>query len=109
MFGGFVSDDKDLENCRKGMQSGILPETLKYLALRGFSLWEDMGISQMIAESGVLDYRIPMVTSYSAKQADSGLPPQPVNDPDNVGGRPTKDIDTALTEGGEAQESDLDG
>lgn len=106
MFGGFVSDSADLENARKGMSLGILSETVKYLALRGLSLWEDMGISSYIAESGVMDLRLPLVSSYHMTQDKSGLPPQP--GPDNEGGRPTKSIDEALSEGGEAQESDLD-
>lgn len=107
MFGGFVSDAQDLENCRKGMQSGILSETMKYLALRGISFWDDLGISNFVAASGILNLRIPMVTSYSANQEKSGLPPRP-QDPDNTGGRPEKGIEDALAEGGEQQESDLD-
>lgn len=108
MFGGFITDKEDLENTRKGLQVGILPETLKYLALRGISIWEDMGISRMVKESGLLDLRIPLVSSYNMKQENSGLPPQP-QDPDNQGGRPTSDIDDALSGGSESQESDLDG
>lgn len=104
MFGGFVSDAKDIETARQGMTLGILSETLKYLALRGLSIWEDMGVSALIAESGVMDLRLPLVSSYHASQEKSGLPPQP----DNQGGRPTKDVDEALEEGGEAQEADLD-
>ena len=101
MFGGFVSDAKDLQDARDGMQRGILSETLKYLALRGLSIWDDLSVSRMIYESGVLDLRIPLITSMSG-QAGQGLPPQ-------APGRPAKDIDQALAEGGEAQESDLDG
>lgn len=110
MFGGFVSDKEDLENTRKGLQVGILPETLKYLALRGISIWEDMGVSRMIKESGIMDLRLPLVSSYNMKQENSGLPPRPQpQDPDNQGGRPTSDIDDALSSGSESQESDLDG
>lgn len=109
MFGGFVSDKAALEDARKGLQIGMLPETLKYLALRGMSLWEDLSVSNFLNESGILDLRIPPITSYTAKQGESGLPPTPPQDPDNEGGRPTKDIDEALESGSEAQESDLDG
>lgn len=109
MFGGFVSDKADLEDARKGLQIGMLPETLKYLALRGMSLWEDLSVSNFLNESGILDLRIPPITSYTAKQGISGLPPMPPQDPDNEGGRPTKDIGEALESGSEAQESDLDG
>lgn len=109
MFGGFVSDAADLENARKGMTLGILSETAKYLALRGMSLWDDLSLSSYIAESGVQDLRLPLVSSYHMSQEkNGGLPPQ-AKDPDNEGGRPTKGIDTALSEGGEAQEADLDG
>lgn len=104
MFGGFVSDAKELETARQGMTLGILSETLKYLALRGFSVWEDMGVSNLIAESGLLNLRLPLVSSYHATQDKSGLPPAPID----KGGRPTKDIDQAMDEGGEAQEADLD-
>ena len=104
MFGGFVSDAADLEAARQGMTLGILSETVKYLALRGLSLWEDMGISEYVSASGILDKRIPLVSSYHATQDKSGLPPMP----EDKGGRPTKDADQALAEGGEAQEADLD-
>ena len=105
MFGGFVSDAKEIETARQGMTLGILSETLKYLALRGLSIWEDMGVSALIAESGVLDLRLPLISSFNASSKDGKLPPNPFD----KGGRPTKDVDDALDEGGEAQEADLDG
>lgn len=105
MFGGFLSDIEDLENARKGMASGILSETMRYLALRGLSVWEDLGISRMVKESGLLDLRLPLVSSYNMKQDTSGLPPQP----DNEGGRPEKtDEDVATGDVGESYESDQD-
>lgn len=105
MFGGFLSDKEDMENARKGMSSGLLIETLRYLALRGMSLWDDLSISRMIRESGVMDLRIPLVSSYNMKQDTSGLPPQP----ENQGGRPQKsDIDLATGDVGESYESDAD-
>lgn len=107
MFGGFISDSADLETARKGMTLGILSETLKYLALRGLSLWEDMGVSALIAESGIMNLRLPLVSSYHAGAKDVPYPPGA--DVDNQGGRPTKDVDEALAEGSEAQEADLDG
>lgn len=105
IFGGFLSDDKDMENARKGMASGILPETLRYLALRGFSLWDDLSVSQLIKDIGILDLRLPLVSSYNMKQESSGLPPQP----DNVGGRPEKTSeDVANGNVGESYETDQD-
>lgn len=101
MFGGFLADKDDLENARKGMSSGILPETLRYLALRGFSLWDDMSVSRLINESGIMDMRLPLVSSYNMKQENSGLPPQP--------GRPEKSAgDIANGNVGESYETDHD-
>lgn len=106
MFGGFMSEDADLENARKGLQQGMLSETLKYLAIRGISIWEDLSISHLIKESGILDLRIPPVTSFTMKKNGQNMPP---NDPDNTGGRPTESIAEAIKGGKESQESDLDG
>lgn len=106
MFGGFLSDKEDLENARKGMASGILPETLRYLALRGLSLWDDLSISRVIKDSGVLDLRLPLVSSYNMKQETSGLPPQPGG---NEGGRPEKTAEEiAAGDVGESYETDAD-
>lgn len=105
MFGGFLSDKDDLENARKGMASGILPETLRYLALRGLSIWDDLSVSRFVGDSGVMDLRLPLVSSYQMKQEKSGLPPQP----GSAGGRPAK-TEEDLTGGnvGESYESDMD-
>ncbi len=108
MFGGFLSDKEDLENARKGMSNGILPETLRYLALRGFSLWDDMSVSKLIKDIGIMDLRLPLVSGYTMKQDTSGLPPRP-NNPDNEVGRPQKsDADVASGNVGESYESDQD-
>ena len=105
MFGGFVSDREDLETAQAGMKAGILPETLKYMALRGWSLWEDISISHLIAGSGIMELR----RELSAMAADDGGGGQG----DAMGtvkmGRPAKDISETVTERSEAQESDLDG
>ena len=58
------------------MTSGLLVDTLKYNAILGHSLLDDIAISDFVDKTGVLDKRIPLVTSYSAKQDTSGLPPQ---------------------------------
>lgn len=102
MFGDIFTDAKELENARKGMTLGILIDTLKYDALIGHSLLDDMAISDAISASGILNKRIPLVTSYTAKQAESKLPPQAqIND----GGRPAAEMGDIETEG---QESSLD-
>lgn len=109
MFGGFSTDSQLLEAAQKGMERGVLSDTYVYLALKGRSVLGDLSMSRAVKESGVLDLRIPMVTSYSAKQDTSGLPPQAG---DNEGGRPRKTIEDVKTgniaEGGE-DDLDTDG
>lgn len=97
MFGSIATDKDDIEECRAGMTLGILPATMKYLALHDMHLTDDVSMSRMVKGSGVLDLRIPLVSSYSAKQEKSGLPPQ------SEGGRPrSKEITS------EGQEQDFD-
>jgi len=95
MFGSLATDKDDEKFYKDGMTLGLLPATLRYLALRDMRLSEDMSISRMIAESGLLDLRIPLISSYSAKQEKSGLPPQ--------GGRPRSEEITS-----EGNEQDVD-
>ena len=107
MFGDLESDDRLREEARKEMTLGILPSTLIYNALADRSVIEDMAWSDAVFESGVLDKRIPLMTSYSGKQADSNLPPQnkeqlidPNADPArDEGGRP--EIDGPASDGKE--------
>ena len=94
MFGNVFDREKDLENARKGMALGILTDTLRYDAMCGISPFEDFATSELIEESGVLDKRIPLVTSYTAKQGESGLPPQAdgkARQTLDPGGRPPED------------------
>ena len=85
------------------MTLGLLPETLVYNALYNRSILDDIAVSAAIQESGVLDMRIPLVTSYSAKNPDSGLPPAAKQTLD-PGGRPSSG-GKATSDGAE---SDLD-
>ena len=103
MFGNVFDREKDLENARKGMTLGILNDTLRYDAMCGISPFEDIAVSEMVQECGVLDNRIPLVTTYTAKQSESGLPPQPSGEAKqalNPGGRPAEDgsINSEVTE-----------
>lgn len=107
MFGSLAEDEKREENARKGMTMGLLTSTLEYLAMNKMSLLDDISISNAIMQSGVLDTRIPLVTSYSAKNPESGLPPQVRHDL-NPGGRPTADAEPA-SEGQEADEDSYGG
>lgn len=85
MFGNVFSEQEELEDARKGMTLGILIDTLRYDAILGHSILDDMSISDAISASGVLNKRVPLVTSYTAKQSESKLPPQAQID---EGGRP---------------------
>ena len=99
MFGNIFDREKDLENARKGMTLGILPDTLRYDAMIGISPLEDIATSAFISDSGLLDMRKPLVSSYSAKQETGTLPPQAKKDI-NPGGRPPEEgsINSEVTE-----------
>lgn len=87
LFGNIAEDADTLKAAKEGMTLGILPQTVIYLALHDMSVVDDLTLSHAICESGVLDLRIPLVSTYSAKQGDSRLPPQAAHDA-NPGGRP---------------------
>lgn len=102
MFGNLYDDERRIKELKDGMTLGILSSTLEYLALMGKRISEDISIGHMIMGSGVMDLRIPLISSYSAKQEKSGLPPQAAGAGD-LGGRPR--TDDVWTEG---KEQDLD-
>lgn len=87
LFGNIAEDADTLKAAKEGMTLGILPQTVIYLALHDMSVVDDLTLSHAISESGVLGLRIPLVSTYSAKQGDSRLPPQAAHDA-NPGGRP---------------------
>lgn len=103
MFGNVFDREKDLENARKGMTLGILNDTLRYDAMCGISPFEDIAVSELVKKSGLLDHRLPLVTTYTAKQEKSGLPPQESGTAKQTldpGGRPAEDgsINSEVTE-----------
>ena len=53
-------------------------------------------MSAAVKASGVLNMRLPLVTSYTAKSQNPNLPPG-----DNPGGRPSIDIGDVTAEGTE--------
>ena len=103
MFGPLSTEEKRMEEAKQGMTLGILPQTIIYMAMNDLSLLDDLSISNAIKASGIMDKRLPLVTSYNAKQSESGLPPQAAHDL-NPGGRPKGD-GTVTSEG---QEADID-
>ena len=48
-----------------GMEHGILPDTIVYNALLDRSVLDDMCLSDVVYNSGILDKRIPLVASYN--------------------------------------------
>ena len=106
MFGGFYTDDTLYDKAMRGMEHGILSATYTYLALNDMSPLEDLGISHAVKESGVLNLRMPLITSYTASQKDSGLPPRGSTD---EGGRPQTNIKDVLSgDISDKQEESLD-
>ena len=70
MFGNIFDEDTELENCRKGMTLGILSSTLKYNAIIGHSLLEDLAMSNALLGIGIMDKRLPLSTSYTMSGKD---------------------------------------
>ena len=75
MFGSLYEDEKTEERVLKGMEHGLLPDTIIYNALRGRSLLDDLALSDAMLSSDIMNKRRPLVTSFSAKQ-ENGLPPE---------------------------------
>ena len=90
MFGDIFSREKDIEDARKGMTLGLMVDTLRYDALLGHTLMDDIAIADLVTESGIMDKRLPLVSTYSARQRDGTLPPQAKQELD-PGGRPAED------------------
>lgn len=97
MFGDIFSEKDDLKAAKDGMTLGLLVETLRYDAIRGHSLLDDLAISNAVSACGVLDKRLPLISTYSAKSGEAGLPPsgepgRPENDaPQSEGNEDAKD------------------
>jgi len=111
MFGDIFSEEKELESCRKGMTLGILSDTLKYDAMMGHSLLEDLSMSNALLGIGIIDKRLPLSTSYT--MSNKGESPErqnpeekkqnPSAPPVETGGRPEAE-GTPDTEGQEGSE-----
>ena len=75
MFGSLATDDDRLKEAKDGMTLGILSSTMDYLAILGKRLTDDIAISNAVIGSGIMEKRLPLVSTFSAKQ-ENGLPPQ---------------------------------
>ena len=95
LFGDLATDEKLEKSLREEMTLGILPAVIQYNALRDRSLLDDISVSDAIIASDLMNRRLPLVTSYNAKQSESGLPPKP--------GRPKSE---GITSDGQEQDTD---
>ena len=87
---------------RSDMTLGILPAAIQYNALHDRSLLDDICWSDMVAKSGVLMKRLPLISTYSSKAGEGNLPPAAAHDM-NPGGRPEAEGVTS-----DGQENDVD-
>ena len=109
MFGDIFSEDDELKSAKDGMTLGILIDTLRYDAIRGHSLLDDISISNAVLGSKIMEKRTPLISTYSAKAGEGNLPPVDgkLKNPDGTdptkenpqGGRP--DEGEAKSEGAE--------
>lgn len=71
MFGDIFSEEKALASAKEGMTLGILSDTYIYNAILGRTFEDDYAASADMLESGLLDMRVPLKTSYTASGKDS--------------------------------------
>lgn len=96
MFGDIYNDEKMRNEMQKSMTLGLLPDLYIYNALLDRSLLDDLSMSDSIIASGILDKRLPLISSYTAKSGNTALPPI-----DNKGGRSEIDMGNVVSEGTE--------
>lgn len=96
MFGNLAEDENLLKSAKEGMTLGILSSTLEYLALLGRRITDDLCASSMIIGSGIMDMRLPLVSTYSARQGESNWSSRK----DYSGSGNTAEINKMLNPGG---------
>ena len=72
MFGTLSREKEEIEEARNGMTLGILPATLRYMALHDMTLFDDLSVSDAIISSKLLDRRIPLQSTYHSQAVSSG-------------------------------------
>lgn len=103
MFGSIATDEAEINEARNGMTLGILPSTMRYLALKDMSIFDDMSLSAAIIDSGLLEMRRPLVSSYNAGDTTESKSSSDSIGVADEGGRP--ESETVSSEG---KESDID-
>lgn len=102
MFGDIFSEDDELKSAKDGMTLGILVDTLRYDAMRGHSILDDISISNAVIGSKLMEKRLPLISTYSAKAGEGNLPPVDEKPKNPDGTDPTKEN----PKGGRPEEGD---
>lgn len=76
MWGDLATDANNEKSLKEGMTLGLLSAAIEWNSMKDRSILDDIAWSDAIVESKLLDRRLPLITSYSGKQSESGLPPQ---------------------------------
>lgn len=95
MWGDLATDTDKEKALKEEMTLGLLPAAIEWNSMKDRSVLDDIAWSDAIVESELLERRIPLLTSYTAKQSESGLPPS--------GGRPKSE---GITSDGQEQDAD---
>lgn len=102
MFGDVFGDSERLKAAKEGMTLGIMADAYIYNALLGRTIEDDLATGMEMLESGIMELRVPLKTSYTASGKDGG-------DVINVGGRPSATIDEVKSEKTEESIDEGDG
>jgi len=102
MFGDLYEDAQMESSLSGDMTLGILPATIVYNALHDRSLLDDITWSHAIEKSGIMNLRLPLVSSFHQSANGDDLPPNVKHDL-NPGGRPESE---GITSDGQEQDAD---
>lgn len=97
-FGTIYTEEEERKNANTAIANGDISAHFILAALDRQSWVDKLAMMKTVKESGLLDMLIPPITSYTAKQENSGLPP--------TGGRPKAE---GVTEGNEKSADSGDG
>ena len=75
MFGSLAEDADKEKALKEEMTLGLLPATIEWNAMKDRSILDDMTWSDAIHASGLMDKRIPLVTSFNQSAQSTGRPP----------------------------------
>ena len=94
IWGDLATEAEKEKTLKEEMTLGLLPAAIEWNSMKDRSILDDIAWSDAIVSSNLMDRRLPLVSSFNAKQ-ENGLPPQT--------GRPPSEGITS-----EGQEGDAD-